>query len=302
MDDTAQEDGAESPHFSEESVGTMLASIRIKPGQAPRQPTDLFGRADKVAPTLEMNERYGAYLQESIPEQDLDDIGTGRQFEPEYAQGIYVGMLEDEYAMGDYLEHEDSPLQITSEHRQKAILLMTHMTDGVGCRAGTLYVAASIMDRFLINLASAGQRAPCLVTLGLVSVLIAAKLEDTKSASLRKLAGLLSEGHGITVHKRAVHALERQVLTELDFGLTYATPLTFLERYQRIFDLDITQDHKDVASIAKGSKDLCFYMLENSKFLNYRPSQIAAVSLLLAIKMRRSKNVRPRRSEKYSAP
>ena len=249
-----------------------------------------------------MNERYGAYLQESIPELDLDDIGTGRQFEPEYSQGIYVEMLEDEYAMGDYLEHANSPLQITSEHRQKAVLLMSHMSDGAGCRAGTLYVAVSIMDRFLINLTSAGQRAPCLVTLGLVCVLIAAKLEDSKRASLRKLAGLLSEGHGITVHKRAVHVLERKVLTVLDFALAYATPLTFLERYQRIFDLDITQDHKDVASIAKGSKELCFYMLENSKFLNYRPSQIAAVSLLLSIKMRHSKNIRPRRHEKYSAP
>ena len=43
-----------------------------------------------------------------------------------------------------------------------------------------LYIAVSIMDKYLINLSSMGKRAPCLVTLGTVAVMLSAKLEQKK--------------------------------------------------------------------------------------------------------------------------
>ena len=162
-------------------------------------------------------------------------------------------MIQEEYAIGNYLENEDNPLEITSDHRSKAIALMSHMSDGMSFRIETLYVAVSIVDRYLINLISLDKKAPCLVTLGVVSMLIAAKLGNSKIASFRKLSNFLVENHGIVIHKKDFHVLERRVLTVLDFSLDYITPLTFLERYQRIFDLDLTQNHKDIKYISKGT-------------------------------------------------
>ena len=50
-----------------------------------------------------MNMRYGNFLHKNVPEIDIHDIGTNRQFEPEYTQQIYINMLTEEYAVGDYL-------------------------------------------------------------------------------------------------------------------------------------------------------------------------------------------------------
>lgn len=41
----------------------------------------------------------------------------------------------------------------------------------------TLYLAASLCDRYLVNLAVKGQPAPCLIKLAIITTLMAAKLE-----------------------------------------------------------------------------------------------------------------------------
>ena len=61
-----------------------------------------------------MNNRYREVLHSSIPAIDISDIGTTRQFEPEYSQHVYASMLNQEYAIGDYLNNENTrTLQIT---------------------------------------------------------------------------------------------------------------------------------------------------------------------------------------------
>ena len=78
-------------------------------------------------------------------------------------------------------------------HRSKAILLISQLSDAMKYKTETLYVAVSIMDRYLINMISINEKAPCLVTLGVVVLMIAAKLEDAKKVSVRKLSQILEE-------------------------------------------------------------------------------------------------------------
>lgn len=41
----------------------------------------------------------------------------------------------------------------------------------------TLYLAASLCDRYLVNLAVKGEKEPCLIKLAIICTLMAAKLE-----------------------------------------------------------------------------------------------------------------------------
>ena len=112
------------------------------------------------------------------------------------------------------------------------------------------------------------------------------KHEEPGKVKISKLTRALEKSHGIKIHRNSFHHLERSILIELDFSLKYVTPLVFLERYQRIFGLDRVWDDEEAQGVAVEAEKLCFLMLEHSQFLDFRPSQIAAASLLLSIKMR----------------
>ena len=47
-----------------------------------------------------------------------------------------------------------------------------------GYKEETLYLAASLCDRYLVNLAVMNMEAPCLIKLAIICTLIAAKLEQ----------------------------------------------------------------------------------------------------------------------------
>ena len=209
-----------------------------------------------------MNRRHGHHLQTSIPEMDMDDIGIVRQFEPEYSQSIYAEMLIDELVIGNYLNIKNlSILSISSHQRTKAIMLMSHMNEAMGFKADTLYVSASIMDKYLINLSSRNKKAPCLVTLAITCVMIAAKLESSDHVSFSRMSKFLDKHHGIKIFRKSFRQLEKEVLTVLDFSVVYVSPIAFLERYERIFDVDMKAD-KEANEISIEAQKLCLLMLE----------------------------------------
>ena len=197
-----------------------------------------------------MNKRYGEYLNMAIPEIDLLDIGLGRQMEAEYSQNMYAEMLIDELVIGNYLnEKNKATLAIESFHRSKAIMLIHHLVEGLALRPETLYVSASIMDKFLINLAAVDEKAPCLVTLAITCVMLANKLDNSEPAKFSELSKFLDKHYGIKVYRKSFRKLELQVLMALDFQVTYISPLAFLERYQRIFDIDLTAYDREASEI-----------------------------------------------------
>ena len=78
--------------------------------------------------------------------------------------------------------------------------------------------------------------------------------------------------------------LECNILLSLQFDIRFVSPIPFLERFQRIFDYD--REHEDYCSWKVGmlARDFCYFMQREVKFLQFRPSQIAAASLVLAVK------------------
>ena len=106
----------------------------------------------------------------------------------------------------------------------------------------TLFTAVRIADRYLALSLDKGQPLPCLVTLALTSLLLGAKLEEPMGPSVDMLLKLLKEKHSINLKKSDVFGLEESIIRLLDFNLRSSSPLDFLERFIRIFDLDSSDD------------------------------------------------------------
>ena len=150
-----------------------------------------------------------------------------------------------------------------------------------GYRLETLYLAVSIADRYLCYLR---KRAPCLVLLSVASLLLAAKLNEAMRPSFMHMNRLLHAEYNVFVRKDEFIALERDIVRSLQFSLQWVSPIAFLERFQRVFQLD--REDKDEASFFVGelARDYCLVMLRNADFLQFRPSQIAAAAITMAIR------------------
>ena len=51
----------------------------------------------------------------NLPAIDSDDIGTKRQFAPEYSQYAYMTMIKDEYPIGNYTGQKYAKMHISSK-------------------------------------------------------------------------------------------------------------------------------------------------------------------------------------------
>ena len=65
----------------------------------------------------------------------------------------------------------------------------------------TLYLAVSIADKYLVNIAVKGEKAPCLITLAVVCVLMGAKMEQPISPSFNRMIYLMFTQHGMKLDK-----------------------------------------------------------------------------------------------------
>ena len=85
--------------------------------------------------------------------------------------------------------------------------------------------------------------------------------------------------------------LESEILYELEFNVRSVSPLDFLGRFTRLLGIDImSEDKKAAEHVAELCVDFNRYMLINASFLDYKPSQLAAASLLLAVRINHMKD------------
>ena len=86
-------------------------------------------------------------------------------------------MLRQEEAVGDYTSNLVCSLKITNHARQQMVLLIEELHTMKQYKIETLYLAVSLADRYLVYIAFTEKEPPCLVTLAVTCVLLAAKLE-----------------------------------------------------------------------------------------------------------------------------
>lgn len=102
----------------------------------------------------------------------------------------------------------------------------------------TLYVAVSLCDRYLINLSINKLTPPCLIMLAVTCTLMAAKLEEPMQPSFTRMLKLLKKIWHVEFERSKLIELEENIIRTLDFELQHTSPMTFLERYLRLFNLD----------------------------------------------------------------
>ena len=161
-------------------------------------------------PSEQMYKRWQKALSEAIPAIDMQDASpcgpgmdnyTKRQFAPEYSQAAYETMLSQEYAIGSYISTHGQTLSITAAQRKRMVILIEDLHRHKGYKIDTLFLAVSIADRYLVNMAVEGQKAPCLVTLGVTCLLMAAKLEQPMHPSFNIMIRLLADTQRLFVTK-----------------------------------------------------------------------------------------------------
>lgn len=161
-----------------------------------------------------------------------------RQFAPEYSNTTYLAMINKEYAIGNYLSAPNCSLDMSNCHRRNWVILIEHLHLIKQYKLETLYLAVSIADRYLSKLAKTGKPSPCSETLAVTSILVAAKVEEPISPSVNIMRSLLEEFFDITLEKQNMLDMERQILLVLEFSVHHVSPISLMERYLRIFDID----------------------------------------------------------------
>lgn len=144
---------------------TMFRSLHESQIGAPQtmfnQSMHMKTNAKHESPTDMMVKRWKQAIEKELPAIDLIDLSAEhdpyysqkRQFAPEYSQMAYLAMLEKEFAIGDYLEWTEGELNVSSQARRHMITLIEDLNRLKNYKEETLYTAASLADRFLVNLA-----------------------------------------------------------------------------------------------------------------------------------------------------
>ena len=114
---------------------------------------------------------------------------------------------------------------------------------------------------------------------------MAAKLEQPISPSFNRMISLLPESQRHRLTKEELVELEEKIVLAFEFDFHYASPVTFLERYQRLFSVDQEDEDEGTKQIGYTARQFLKYMQRNHEFLEFTPSQQAAAALTLAINL-----------------
>ena len=160
------------------------------------------------------------------------------------------------------------------------ILLIEILNKKKSYKLETFFLAVNVADRYLSALAKQGSEAPSHVLLALTAIMIAGKSNESLRPSFDYTAHLLPEVFREKVSIQQFINLEIRILTQLQFNMTFDSPLFFLDRYLHLFGLDMEN-----SAVSNTAHSLCQFMQRESHFLRYKPSEMASASLILAIYM-----------------
>ena len=108
-----------------------------------------------------------------------------------------------------------------------------------GYRAETLFLAVNIADRYLALLAVMHGVTPSLIELGVISIMLAAKINEHLSPSYYNIIKIInSQQKKKLLYRANLLAIETKVLNALSFDLHSTSILFFLERFLRVYGLE----------------------------------------------------------------
>ena len=121
--------------------------------------------------------------------------------------------------LGDYISFNEGSLGVNNEARKHIITLFQDLITKKNYKEETLYLASSLADRHLVNLAVRNEPTPCLLKLTVVCTLIAAKLEQPVQPSYKRMISLVKTSWQFEVGIGDALKLEKRVLSLINFDL-----------------------------------------------------------------------------------
>ena len=101
--------------------------------------------------------------------------------------------------------------EVTNSLRKSSIGLLSKLTTIKGYKVETLFLATNLLDRYLANVKK-DERVLCLGSLTVCCLLIATKAEEPKTPSYGNMCRLLEKNKVVTISKKSLYAIEREVL------------------------------------------------------------------------------------------
>lgn len=231
------------------SCQIRLESIRanVAPNVSPkgRASAANFLLKEKKEHSSVMVRRWTKHFHDKLPFVDQFALSRGRknlQHAAEFSQAAYMSMLRAESCPGQYFKLPSCQFKEMdlSGGRQTMVQLIEEITLIKGYKELTVYLAVSIADRYLAELAKNGLLAPPIVNLGVVSLLLAVKMNEPIGPNFSNMVHLISSkqsgSQGLRVSD--LTSLERHILVTLDFNLQAETSINFIERFIQLFLLD----------------------------------------------------------------
>lgn len=109
--------------------------------------------------------------------------------------------------------------------------------------------------------------------------IIAAKMEQPLTPSITRMIKLLDHSEQREITKQDVIDLESKMLKSLSFDFNNVSPAVFLERFLRVAGI-----HEDESLLSLGY-DILKLTYSKAAFLEYKPSNMAAAALVLALNL-----------------
>lgn len=200
---------------------------------------------------------------EDIDESDFDDP----QSVSHYVNDIYDHCFDTEssfMANPNYMEN-----QYEIQERMRGILIdwLIEVHLKFELLPETMYLAVNMIDRFLEKVSV---RKSQLQLVGMTCLFIAAKYEEIYPPECNDFVYVSANAYT----REEIFEMEQKILNTLNFSLTAPTSIYFLRRFSKAARSDYR------------THSLCKYILELSlvdmRMLKYKPSMIAAASIILS--------------------
>ena len=206
----------------------------------------------------------------------------------EFAQDIYESMRKEEdlwMVDPEYLTKVQTEIKDTSRAFLIEWMIDVHRKFRLVPEA--LYVTIHIIDQYMSKKKIFKNQ---LHLLGVATLLIAAKYEEIYPPELRDFVAV-SENN---FTKKMVLDMEKDILLTLDFRVTAPSSYRFLQRFQR---LSVSLSDNEVFFYAQYLNEIA---LLDASLLRFKPSQLAAASMILSARQLKKINCWNKEMEKFT--
>ncbi|KAL3654117.1 hypothetical protein CASFOL_003798 [Castilleja foliolosa] len=193
---------------------------------------------------------------------------------PDFEESI-AGLIEDERDYIADIISRPSHESIDSSARAQSVAWILKVQRYYGFQPLTAYLSVNYLDRFLNSHHLPKKNGWPLQLLLVACLSLAAKMEEPLVPSLLNLQ---VEGARFLFEPKNIQRMELLVLRVLDWRLRSITPFCYLS----FFALKIDPTGTYTGFLTSRAKDIIFSTIQESSLVEYRPSCIAAATILCA--------------------